>query len=76
MSWSHGATIINWVFYHPTHLERQEVCTPYPYVVKEDDLDLLMPEWIPKAFADDIRGIYDFSPDKTRIRVAQVFLSK
>lgn len=64
------------MFYHPKHLQRQEICTPYPYVVKEDDLDQLMQTWIPKAFAEKIYHIYDFSPDKARIRLAKVFLSK
>lgn len=35
-----------------------------------------MPTWIPKAFACDIRSIYDFNPDETRIQVVKVFLSK
>ena len=67
---------INWVFYHPKHLERQDVCTPYLYIIKEDDLDQFMLTWIPKAFAGDIRRIYGFNPDEYSIRVAQVFLSK
>ena len=43
--------------------------------MKEHDLDLLMPTWIPEASAGDIRNIYDFNPDETRIQVAKVFLS-
>jgi hypothetical protein len=62
------------VFYHPNH-PRQEVFTPYLYIIKEHDLDLLIPTWIPEAFAGDIRNIYDFNPDETRIQVAKVFLS-
>jgi hypothetical protein len=66
---------INWVFYHPKHLEWQNVCMPYLYIIEEDDLDQFMLTWIPKAFADDIHHRYGFNLDKYSIQVAQVFLS-
>jgi hypothetical protein len=66
---------INWVFYHPKHLERQDVCMPHLYIIEEKDLDQFMSTWIPKAFADGIHRRYGFNPDEYSIQVAQVFLS-
>ena len=63
---------LNWVFYQPDHTENATFYSSHLYRIQERDLEEWMIEWVPQAFANDIRHRYGFNIDERAIWVAKV----